>query len=66
MGVFQEEKSLDELQEENERQSLRYSIEQKRAMIKKIERERGPGAWKYFSKNGTKGGIDWERLRFQQ
>jgi len=56
-------KTLEELEEENERLDSELSIKQKRALIYTIDREAGfKGAWKMFSDNGKASGINWTRI----
>ena len=58
MGFFGQRKSLDELEEENERAELEYSIAQKKQMIKELK-ERG-GNPNDFKEKGS--GINFKKI----
>lgn len=58
MGFFGQRKSLDELEEENERAELEYSIAQKKQMIKEL-RNRGGNPSDFKEKGG---GINFKKI----
>jgi hypothetical protein len=62
MPLFQREKTLSELQEQDDRLDTELSIAKKRSMIKELEAKAGAGGWKMFSNDGTKRGISWGRV----
>lgn len=61
MPLFKHPKSLSELQEEDETLSTEVSIEQKRALMRKLKQEYGEGAIKAFSDNGKASGFNFRR-----
>ena len=62
MSIFRRQKTLAELQEENEVLDTQLSVAQKRAMINRLEAQMGKGSWRLFSDNGSKSGINFSRI----
>ncbi len=60
---FAPKKSLSDLQEEDEVLDVKLSVAKKKAMIAEIEHREGKGSWKMFSRDGTKKGISFERIK---
>lgn len=57
-------KTLAELQEEDERLDTEVSVARKRAMIKAIDAKMGQkGSWRLFSDNGRLSGLNWDRIK---
>ena len=56
--MFHQEKSLAELEEEDEALDTKLSLTRKKAMIKEAERQLGKGGWRMFSDNNKMSGID--------
>lgn len=63
--MFRQKKTLDELEEDNERADAELKLAEKRALIKECNRRYGRGGWKMFSSNGMTSGIDWTALKFK-
>lgn len=67
MGIFGEDKTIDELEEEDAVQTIRASISDKKKIIREAKRKYGSD-WKVqlikFAKN-TKSGMDWNALKFR-
>jgi len=61
---FGSNKTLDELENEQEEMDAKLNLEQKKAKLKQIEKRYGKGGWKMFSNSGTKSGIDWDKVKF--
>lgn len=65
MPLFKREKTLTELQEEDDRLTSELSVTRKRALIKELEDRAGQGSWKIYSDDGTQRGIPpsgWRRI----
>lgn len=58
MGLFERRKSLEELQEQDERLTNEVSIAEKRALIRKMNQEYGQNAVRDFSDNGKASGFN--------
>ena len=65
MGILSEDKSIEELEEDNQKQSLRLSITKKKALIAESKKKHGSTWWKMFSSDGTESGINWQALKFR-
>ena len=65
MSVLHGHQTIEELEEQNEVARQELSLAQKRALIKRLEEHRGKGAWRFFSHNGLKSGINWQQLRYK-
>lgn len=63
MSMFRRQKTLAELQDEDEQLDTTLSVARKKAMIKELERQQGRGSWRMFSDNGKASGINWQRIR---
>lgn len=61
MGFLRGQKSLAELQEEDEQLSTEVSIAKKRAMIRELKQKYGSGYVRAFSDNGKRSGLNWSR-----
>lgn len=61
MNLFKKEKTLADLQDEDERLDAELSVAQKRAILNKTEAKLGKGGWKRFSSNGKSSGFDFRR-----
>jgi len=62
---FKRERTLTELQEDDERLTSELSVARKRAMLRELEARQGRGSWKMYSDDGTKRGIPqsgWQRI----
>lgn len=64
LNPFHKEKTLDELQEEDDRLSQEVSVEKKRQELqrikmamKQVDERGGKGMWKKFSSNGKTSGL---------
>jgi len=58
------DKTLSELQEEDEKLDTELSVARKRAMLKAIDAKMGQkGSWRLFSDNGKLSGINWTRIK---
>jgi hypothetical protein len=55
------EPTLEELQEREERVSVQMSIAEKEAAIEKLHAQ--GKHWKEFSADGTKRGINWDKIK---
>lgn len=62
MPVFKRERTLTELQEDDERLDTEVSVARKRALLRMLNARAGEGSWKSFSNDGTKRGISWDRV----
>lgn len=64
---FVNSKSLEEMEEESQALDTELEIAQKRALIKKAQKEYGKDWKRVFSGNGKNftSGIDWESLKFR-
>lgn len=60
--MFNREKSLAELQEEDERLDSEISVSRKKVLLKSLDSRMGKNSWKLFSNNGQKSGIDFHRI----
>ena len=60
VDMFKSKPTIEELEEENNRGELEYSIAKKKAMIKELE-ARGK-RWEEFSNNGKKSGISFDKI----
>jgi PAB1-binding protein PBP1 len=58
---FQQEPTIEELQEREERVQLQLSIAQKEALIKQVEAK--GKQWQQFSANGKKSGINFDKIK---
>lgn len=58
---FERQKTLAELQEEDEIRTTELSIAKKEALISEL-RARG-AHWQQFSVDGTKKGVSWEKVK---
>ena len=63
MSFYNRTRTLDELEEEDERLDTEVSVARKRAMIKQLNMQAGKGSWRMFSDNGKVSGIDWQRVK---
>lgn len=54
-------KSLADLQEEDEMLESEISVARKRAMLKELDRRGGRGFWRKFSDNEKLSGMNWRR-----
>lgn len=63
MGFLNPPKSLDELEEDNDRTATQLSIEQKQALIREAKKRYG-NDWKLHLPE-IKSGLDWNALRFR-
>ena len=61
LNQFKGEPSIEELQQREERETIQLSIAQKETMIKELE-ARGH-KWENFSNDGTKRGINFDKIR---
>ena len=59
---FGKNKTLTELEEDDDRLDSELSIAKKRSMIKQLEERGGQGSWKAFSSDGKKSGISWSSV----
>lgn len=60
--MAKEEKTLEELDEENGRLDTEISVARKRAILKAIDRKVGQkGSWRLFSDNGKMSGFSLSR-----
>lgn len=57
-------KSLDELEEENEKRSVEVSLREKMAIIREYKKRYGRD-WRKFIPMNWKTGLDWQALKFQ-
>lgn len=64
---FLREKTLEELQEEEEATSAKLSIAEKRALLREAEQRYGGkrNVLDKFSTNGFMSGINWNSLKFR-
>jgi hypothetical protein len=62
MRFLSEKKTIDELEEENDRKQLEMSIEEKQSLIAEARRRYGPD-WKKFLNFHS--GMDWNALKFR-
>ena len=65
MSMFERKKTLDELEEANERADAELQLAEKKALLKECKSRYGSSGWKMFSKNGMTSGIDWQALKFK-
>ncbi len=66
MGFLNQPKSIEELEEENERASQQLSITEKKALIAKAKQKYGKDWMQQLSRlPKVKSGMDWEALRFR-
>lgn len=56
-------KSLTQLQEDDDRLTTELSIARKRALIRRLDEVGGQGAWKMFSSDGTKRGVNFDAVK---
>ena len=63
MNLFKRQKTLAEIQEEDELAAANLSLTKKRAMIYRLERQMGKGSWRNFSDNGKRSGVNFGRVR---
>lgn len=61
--MFKKEKTLAELQEEDDRLDAEVSVSRKRVLLQRLEGRLGRGSAKRFSSNGKKSGIDFARIK---
>lgn len=62
-GFFRKEKTIDELEAEQERMKLEATIAEQRAMSQEMKKRYGSGWTKMFS--GVKSGIDWNAVKLR-
>ena len=62
MPFFKREKTLTEVQDEDDRLDTDVSIARKRALLAQLNARAGKGSWKMFSNNNKKSGISWSRV----
>jgi hypothetical protein len=62
MSLLKKQKTLAELQEEDETLDTEISVSRKRLMLKRLDDKLGKGGWKMFSSNGKIAGIDWGKV----
>ena len=62
MPLFKRERTLTEIQDEDERLEAEIPVAKKRALLAQLTARAGKGSWKPFSSNGTLGGVDWKRV----
>ena len=63
MGLFKEEKSLSDLEEETEYTKTRRQLLEEKLAVQQLEQKMGKGGWKVFSSNGQKSGLDFSRIK---
>ena len=61
--MFKKEKTLTELQEEEEHLNAEVSVSRKKVLLDRLEAKLGKGSAKRFSSNGKKSGIDFQRIK---
>lgn len=59
---FKSKPSLEELQQRDEYASVELSLAKKKALIKELEARGGRDKWKEMSDDGTKKGIQWNKI----
>jgi hypothetical protein len=63
MGLFKEEKSLSQLQEQDEHLDVQLSVARKRALLNELKEKSGSSSfWKLFSDNGSQSGLNFSRI----
>lgn len=62
MSLFKREKTLTEMQDEDDRLESEVSVARKRALLAQLNARAGKGSWKMFSSNNKKSGISWGRV----
>lgn len=60
--MFKQQKSLTELQEEDERLDSEITVHRKRLLLKQLNKKMGKDGWKMFSDNGKSSGINFARI----
>ena len=57
MGIFNKDKSLEEMEEEHQLLKEKRNILEEKAAIKALEDRMGKGGWRAFSSNGKRSGF---------
>lgn len=63
-GFLRHEPTIDELEQDSEKEDARLSLEEKKALIRQIKKQYGSDGPKLF-KGGIKSGMDWDSLKFR-
>lgn len=62
---WKKEKTLDQIEEADERVTAEVSLAEKQVLLAKLKKEYGDDGIKIFSKNGLRSGINWSELKFR-
>lgn len=56
------ERSLSEMEEQEERLDAEISVMRKQQVLKELKQKGGTGLWRHFSTDGTKAGINFRAV----